>query len=220
MATNNRARGSKSRARQLESGGPNADGEPQIPSPAFQALDQQIFGLDGRFDQLADKTPWEIYAGIIAGEWQLCANCQPDTAAKKLYRQYNMSRIAQGLPVVDVPIDDTEYAKPTFPLWSAIYLLHPVGAVNVVPNYSSCPEDCVITAQVGKGLANIQINVNLADSLHVFTSGPLWAAITQIVIALGGPRPVGSIADWGFTGCVSKASGAPGVKCNPEIVQQ
>lgn len=51
-SSNNRARGSMSRARQLAETGAGDGEQPQIPSPQFSALDQLIYFLDGTFDQL------------------------------------------------------------------------------------------------------------------------------------------------------------------------
>lgn len=53
---------------------------------------------------LADPTVWEDYASDIAGQWSLCANCAPEIAGKKLFRQYNFNRTLLGLAVVTAPV--------------------------------------------------------------------------------------------------------------------
>lgn len=78
------------------------------PSPGFQQMDQLIRSLDAQYSMLSNKAPWEDYAIFLDGQWELCANCDPDEDAQRLYRQYNYNRVMQSVPVTLVPIDGSE----------------------------------------------------------------------------------------------------------------
>lgn len=140
-----------------------------IQSAQFQTLDASILNLDAQYDALADQTPWEGYAANITGEWNLCANCEPDAGGKKLYRQYNFNRRILGLPVVDVPINDTEHCP------SGNWSFAIIGTEDGFFNNGFNPVDTYYLINVGKAMGNPLLLLTAADIPATFPPGsPLY----------------------------------------------
>lgn len=73
------------------------------PSVKFTELNRLILALDARFSLLQNQADWETLAAAVDGLWDLCANCDPDADAQRLYRQINFNRSLIGLPREDDP---------------------------------------------------------------------------------------------------------------------
>lgn len=74
------------------------------PSPAFAPMDSLVMSLDATYELLPNQAEWIDYVATIVGQWQLCANCQPDSTAKKFFRQVNFNRSLLGLGKITAPI--------------------------------------------------------------------------------------------------------------------
>ena len=122
------------------------------PTPAFSQLDSLILALDASYDALANKAPWLTYAANIAGSWQLCANCEPGSSGKKLYRQYNFNRSLLGLSPVSAPISLSESSDIHFV--NLAIVLFPPWAQYIIVSIDGQPTASLITAQVGAVLTN------------------------------------------------------------------
>lgn len=100
---------------------------------------------------MSSKAEWETYAANIDGLWQLCANCQPDSSAKKLFRQYNYNRTILGLPIALSPIDNTEWCgdtqlQPNFDFTDpASPFLLMTGSTDGLPSYLIVQAGSVMT---------------------------------------------------------------------------
>lgn len=181
-----------------------------VSGPSFTALDNRITTLDNDFELLPDKSPWVTYAANIAGDWSLCANCQPDSGAKKLYRQYNFNRGLMGLPDVSAPIDDTEH--------SAMVSLV-VGLKGYPPDTGAFWESgnqplptMTITAVIGNGLANPSTELTAGQFAIVQPPGSdfcNWAF--QVATALG-ITPDTVSGPYSFYICQYMPDGAPGLR--------
>lgn len=151
-------------------------GRSGISGALFKSLDNLIVVLDNSFDHLANKTPWTIYASNIAGAWALCANCQPDFGAKKLFRQYNFNRSLVGLGVASVPVDDTEVCD-------AVPSNLVIDTTGIAP-----------TATLNGGSMTFGAYFAVASS-GLSLSNPLAALNT---VLFGVPQPLGSVVySWG-----------------------
>lgn len=171
-----------------------------VPSPAFQGLDQLILALDAQYDLLPDKTPWLEYAENITAEWQLCANCQPDYGAKKLYRQYNFYRESIGLIVVDAPVDNTEFAATN----SVQGLLFLDGSVLLTGVPGAAPQWFI--AQAGLALGNPRVLVSPSDlGSFILPGSPIYDFLMRVPV--GTQQPC----------CTCTQTGAPGLKAYTEV---
>jgi hypothetical protein len=185
-------------------------GKRGVAGSPFTMLDSTIVELDNTYDLLPDKTPWVTYATKIAGEWSLCANCQPDSGAKKLFRQYNFNRQLIGLPVASAPVDDTEVCDAIVSNGNWYPNALPT-AMSVIDAFSSKPSFYVV-ATIGQALANPFIIFLTADSGVVQPVPNLYSAwLQEVMTALGifgsATSTVGNAAV-----CVFTASGAPGIR--------
>lgn len=146
------------------------------PNPSFSQLDNEITSLDASYDLLTDKSPWVAYAAAIAGLWRLCANCQPDAAGKKLYRQYNWNRSLIGLPRVTAPVDGTAYG----PAVPAIAEYNPLGLPIGTLGFTQCssPHAYYLVVQNGLGLLNPIVHLAASLDPQLFTLGSTnWNAL-------------------------------------------
>lgn len=132
-----------------------------VSGPAFTALDQRIVALDQNYTLLVDKDPWVDYAFNIAGEWSLCANCQPDGGAKKLYRQYNFWRGLIDLPDIDAPVDDSATGNVGGIFF--VYTDTPALQVCSIGITSIPPSGRWLFGQVGQAMGNPQIHTSPGD---------------------------------------------------------
>jgi hypothetical protein len=222
-SSNNRAKGSKSRAKQTKAASTQPGTEPQIPSPGFQGLDQEILSLDGNFDLLEDKSGWETLAGNIAGEWQLCANCMPDSAAKKLFRQYNFNRARVGKPTLINPVDDTAFAL-SAEMDIVIFLTQSTGAYMAQIGWtdvdgSDAEESTIFIIQWGMTLSNPARLVLLSEASAPQTTGPLLDWLLMLGAHYGPMPALGGNDTNFFNACVANSDGAPGL-INPCVIQR
>jgi hypothetical protein len=204
-ANNNRGRptGQGSQAR-----GPSGAG--------FLNLDNQITALDASYDALADQTPWVTYAANIAGEWQLCANCSPESSGKKLYRQYNFNRQLLGLATVISPIDDTEYAQPT-EMDATFNNSASSPPQDVISRWLPPTNDPWVVAQVGQIGANPMYHMDEADNDVHRTAGPIFDFYLSICKALALLGPPGTVKTAVFNCCTMMPSGAPGLQVQLDL---
>jgi hypothetical protein len=182
-------------------------------SSGFQQTDALITSLDATYDALPDKTPWITYAAFRGGNWQLCANCQPDAGPKKLYRQYNWNNALAGLPLAAAPVDPTEtisIAVLELQYWNN----GPLGGPNA--QFTLTPGDYLIvaTAQLGMTVGNPQMTNILGDNgTTLLPSDFEFAAIQQIMFAAF-PAPTPGTNLRNITMCMASQTGAPMMKCS------
>lgn len=178
-------------------------------TPGFVLLNQTITHLDALFDLLPNQAAWNAYAAAIAGEWGLCANCAPDTAGKKLFRQMNFTRAVQGLSTITTPPPGGPYCVASF-----VYMeSNGYGTERVCSLYVAPPQDGVIFLQAscGLGMRNPWVTFTMADTYTPATQGqPIYTFVQAVMTALG---------IWGastFQGppvqcCIALQGGEPGV---------
>jgi hypothetical protein len=145
---------------------------PPVPS-GFTPLDQLILSLDSAYDQLTptQQTKWTTLAAAYT--WSLCANCQPDSSGKKLYRQTNYFRRLIGLTQLD---DPTGLAPP----FSKGYVLQPyyTTSSNTPPTtyvqwgVIAQPEGTIAIANIGRQLNNPWVVLHQSWQGAFLTSGP------------------------------------------------
>lgn len=178
----------------------------------FTALDNLIVSLDAFYDALPDDSAWVTYATNIAGNWQLCANCQPDAAAKKLYRQYNFNRFLLGLTRADVPIDNTEFCENRFGNVEQNYQAVPPWVnMNVDPTLGF---PFYAVANVGLALLNPLGEITAAAGAgNVNAPSPEYSFADAVTTALGLAASPGSHSGNAVT-CFFMPSGAPGLNSN------
>lgn len=153
------------------------------------------------------QTAWNNYAANIDGDWQLCANCAPSSIGKKLFRQYNFYRALLGLPAVNEPLDDTEFAVQNGAAmgYSPAPVIGP-PFVNFEP--AVIGTSTIIVAQVGLGLQNPILDMTgLIYTVYFAGSAPYNFAAAVWNALPGNPANVNE-----FTCCCFNASGAPGLK--------
>lgn len=179
-------------------------------SSYFQNLDAQITNLDGQYDMLRNQIDWVTYAGNITGEWQLCANCQPDSSGKKLYRQYNFNRSASGLPEISTPVSNTAYSAPmTFQVtWN-----YPgIGTGdNIDFSITAHPHPQWIQTQLGIGSTNPVFFFDGSTTGVFFPGSPQYDYFVGNWVKRFG-HPSAGFAEFTFQTCVWDANGAPGLK--------
>lgn len=176
---------------------------------AFPNTDDIVVMLDARYDGLADKAPWETYAGEMAGKWAACTNCTVETGAKKLYRVVNLNRLLIGLAIGD---DVPEFLDTTG--WGVIEIDY-FGPVFGGPyfNRSAVPETVTtlaVTSLLNLGLGNPTIIFPLGMSVNPITPGTTefgyWSETFELAgFDLSGPDRIGSI-----TTCLFGPDGQPG----------
>jgi hypothetical protein len=188
---------------------------PQGPD-GFGVLDQLIVSLDALYGLLPNQADWITYAANIAGNWQLCANCQPDASGKKLFRQYNYNRAILGLPIVTVPIDATAFAEVTF--ITAEYVVPPISPLPAVDlNWSGSGDFIVLLAQQGAVMANPRLTLDPAFNGVGTIAAPPFAWVESCVkFLIGLPPPPGSYPIFQQC-CIFNLDGAPGRKLFLEI---
>jgi hypothetical protein len=182
------------------------------PTPAFQSLDQQIRWLDATYDTLTNQTDWEIYAINIAGDWDLCANCEPGLSGKKLFRQYNSNRTIMGLGLATTPVDNTEYAVSGN---LEIVLLGPpaVAVPTIVFGADGFAPDVVIQPQCGLALSNPRITFGTITLGIAYVNGPQFDFGLAVVSALLPGPSTGTT----YASCIWTGDGAPGIKGGGEV---
>lgn len=179
-----------------------------IAGAGFTTLDSSIRALDAAFEALPDKSPWITYALNINGEWGLCATCQPDFGAKKLYRQYNFNRQILGLASVDAPIDNTEFCDESYDTFD-VDIRSPGGSM-LCDNSSGTLTGVVVMASCGQSMLNpwVLFPPSLPDATF-FDPAPQWQWGVDCCSALHmGGLPSGSERNAML--CYFKLSGAPG----------
>jgi hypothetical protein len=199
-ATNNRKR---PKGKSYEMGSTNIAG--------FTPMDNLILTLDAQYDLLPNKTPWVDYALTITGDWQLCANCQPESSGKKLFRQYNFNRTLLNLPVVNAPIDPTAWCDPRG--MTIHWFINFLGSITTMTvSNPNGPGDVWCFIQNNKQRANPQYDW-LASTLPTQNPGSpfyvWWAALIPAFIPL---PPANSSTSGQIPMCVSGTDGQPGVR--------
>lgn len=187
-------------------------------STGFQMLDASIFNLDASFEQLTatQKTAWENYATKIAGEWELCANCAPSTAGKKLYRQYNFTRASLGLTPLSAPVSGTEFQarRVTSLNLDQSMILGPTSA-----SYTMSPGSQNVTAtfQFGRALGNPTFTFSSARAgIGLLPGAPEFAQIVTVVLE-GIPNPTPGPNNAGVKACSATSNGAPGLRVECDL---
>lgn len=110
---------------------------------------------------MSTQLEWENYAVDIAGEWDLCANCEPALAGKKLFRQLNFNRVLIGLPIVLSPPNPGAFsiaALLTFDFNNLVPLPYCTVDANLDPTLVGFS-----AVQMGKVLGNPSTTFNLVD---------------------------------------------------------
>lgn len=184
-----------------------------VPTPIFSPMDNLVTSLDAQFDLLPNQTAWNLYALSIAGQWDLCANCQPDTGGKKLFRQINYNRTLLGQPLITVP-------PGTAPAPACAGLVVNM-AWNNINNWwfltgGSLPADdgVQVTARVGQGLGNPSYVLNSANNNQGHTVTPLVTWCAAILTALGYVIGDGQHGSINVPLCCSSITGIPSVASN------
>lgn len=176
----------------------------------FSALDNLVTSLDAAFDALPDKSPWVTYAANIAGDWDLCANCQPDDGAKKLYRQYNFNRTLLGLTNTAAPVDNSEFYSDAL---NAVTLFTGGGFDVVIWRTNQDPQEVgTVFASVGHSLSNPSVTIpgDPANMLY-FPGDPqyIWSYAVAAALGYAGQQvPEGTQ----FPTCYTTPNGAPGTR--------
>ena len=174
----------------------------------FKLLDQSITGLDAAYESSADKPAWAAAAAAYAGEWDLCANCQPDSGAKKFFRQWNFNRQLIGLPILLAPLPLAPADSP-FGLNSTSTDNRSSG-VYIVDLFVPPPsQDFLIIACVGSRLSNPRVLISPADFSTGLTSGPVWAYFVSGNQTLMGTPPVGFSSSVAYKTCIAFPNGQP-----------
>jgi hypothetical protein len=180
------------------------------PSQTFSTLDQLIRSLDATYQLSVPHSVWEAYAANIAGEWLLCANCPGDTGAQPLFRMYNMYRYYQGLPRLDLPVDNAEHS-PGGHFHVDVFNDQHGGPLetNLTPSVAGGTN--VSIAQVGLGLANPVLDWKGNDESAHNTSGPFFDWPLAVLASLGLPVSIGSNYSLEVNVCWCTEDGAPGL---------
>jgi hypothetical protein len=168
-------------------------------------MDQLILHLDATYETIATQADWVTYAANIAGEWDLCANCSPDASGKKLFRQYNFNRTLRGLPIVNTPVDNTEYAVPASLIFYYVDAADPLGP-SLQVSFGPTGITTIVTAQLGLQNANPSLDTTGLLPIQTVTAGPLFdfgQQVTMAVCTLNGPQE-----NW--VSCNQNQDGAPG----------
>ena len=183
----------------------------------FSELDNLITSLDATFETDADQPSWVTYAAAIENEWNLCANCQPDSGAKKLFRQYNFNRRLLGLTIQLVAPSGAPFAD-----------VGDIGVFWVIDdstgdNFVSVDFDVSgnndwLCIQIGKRLANPLFQLDPAINGVDFSSGPVYDFWTQLYLSCRSVPPAGSDDELDLFACVFTTDGAPGLKSGTPIV--
>lgn len=179
-------------------------------SAQFRNLDQNITAADAKFDQLPNQAAWEAAAAARTGTWSLCANCEPDTGGKKLFRQWTLNRSALGLSQSTDPADLT--TGPSLASWFCNYVWQPAlhapwGSASFDP---AAPDFCAI-AQVGLVGQNPSTKFTQADNNVEIFSGPVYDWCKKTIETLFGPRtsPYGDVLPLKI--CTCAPDGTPGL---------
>lgn len=154
------------------------------PTPQFSAMDQVILSLDALYDSLPNQAAWVAYALAMTGQWDLCANCQPDASAKKIFRQLNFWRQVVQLATVTVP--------PAVPLggdppaiWVEYYAVLSTGysLISLLggPDYS----DFQLIGQIGLALGNPIYDGPYGAGPSWFPGDPFYIWWVEILNGLG-----------------------------------
>lgn len=179
-------------------------------SASFQNMDQVIRNLDAEYELLPDKSPWLTYAENIAFEWNLCANCQPDYGAKKLYRQYNFNRLALGLPNTATPTDEEEISS-CFG-FNVYCTTNGSGALaTCAPEWELSSAGTKLFVQLGLLLLNPVVDLKIAEYGVTLTSGATFNTFSEILIILGEGIVKTTPPEYTVGCCQSTANGAPGL---------
>jgi len=194
-ATNNRGRGVVTG---IQKGAKNIS--------RFSQIDALITSLDATYEQLSNQADWISYAVAIAGDWDLCANCNPGSSGKKLFRQYNFNRELLGLAWVTAPIDPTEAAHASF---VEVHLSDSLNEV-VVFGLGSLPDTWYIF-QFGNLLNNPALLIPAPGTGLVASPGSPWYDETAPFFS-----PTGTTTFW--PACTSADSGAPGLRVTVPFV--
>lgn len=204
-STNNRAPSASNKA-----------GTSPVPSPAFALVDQLIFNLDATYELLTGQAAWVNYATTIAGDWDLCANCNPGASGKKLFRQYNFNRVLVGAPTVTTPIDPTASAGT---LAGYVEIILDTSSGNyIVTNFEFTPAEVVwVTASLNQGMANPLAPVDPSQYGLPQGSGQLYDFALAMANATGVFPPPGQGRTALIECCTFDSNGAPGLKQTVEL---
>lgn len=165
---------------------------------------------------MATKTDWITYAANIAGDWSLCANCQPDTAAKKLFRQYQFYRLQLGLAVALTPVDDTEVAQ----LVPSFFTYHVNGLAGEYAVWGAAfppSVDVHLIAQLGMIQSNPQVLLTPTDANVVLTIGAVFDWIKLCATTLLAQPPPGGAEVASMMVCPFNGTGAPGFRTAVDV---
>lgn len=154
---------------------------------------------------MSSQLEWNDYALAIAGQWQLCANCAPDVAGKKLFRQYNFNRLLVGKPILLSPIDATEYASTEF---ISIRYTDYQGLFpsSVSLDWSPPVSTEIITAVLGRSMQNPFVDLTGLTIVAAIFSGPAFDWAVKVCTSIC--QPDGPAV--AFKCCAQTQNGAPG----------
>lgn len=180
-------------------------------SIGFQQLNTAIVNLDAIYDLLPNKALWVAYAASVAGGWHLCANCQPDSGPKKLFRQINFNRQLQGLPILTVPPPVSPPAEAAN-MQANVANLPSFGLVGTLALWNNATVDTYIVAICGKAQANPSF-VATPGERDVFSDSTAAAGFCAAVMAAKAPDTTAPFsATWSAVICVSTPGGVPGLR--------
>jgi len=158
-----------------------------VSGPGFTALDQRISRLDSAYDQLPNKAAWMTYAGLMSGHWSLCANCQPDFGAKKLFRQINFNRLQLGLALQTVPPGSASFVSNV-----ALVTVYIDDTLNHEAQFDcspTLPTSWYAVPSIGMSLSNPSVQLFIADRrAHQLLTSAFAAWMRAINAVVGFPN--------------------------------
>jgi hypothetical protein len=168
---------------------------------------------------MSSQAEWQVYAANIEGEWSLCANCEPGASGKKLFRQYNFNRMLIGLPIVDSPINNTEFVNATGQ--GGITIVRTLSTGLFRTTWSAIEDNLPYygAGNIGLSMSNPVVEFT-ADEHEPSTSGPVHDWILAVAAGLipGFPNVANQTANVWV--CYFAGDGAPGPRLMASILFQ
>lgn len=157
---------------------------------------------------MSTKQEWIDYNANIAGQWDLCANCEPGKGGKKLFRQYNFNRTLSGLAVVTSPIDNHEVKTSAITAFNFAAASSPQFAEFGGSTATMTPT--WVCAQVGAVMSNpLKRFTAFPNGTHFLAGSPEFEWLLGVWQRYGIPTASGSNLTQ-IPMCVWSDNGAPG----------
>lgn len=188
-------------------------------SSKFTMLDNQITNLDATFDVLPNQETWNEYAGDVAGAWQLCANCAPESTGKKVFRQINFNRQLIGLsPLTTPPGSPQRWTALAMSAKMTVKLSTHVREATL--GWASWPRPGWVVSQCGNVQSNPFYQLNLAERGGVLKTGPGYQWCEDMVDQLGLDVSTVGGQTMAISGCTFDDAGNPSNKILIQVQTQ